>query len=282
MTLVDLGAGTGYFLPHLSQAVGPEGKVVGLDIEQDMVRYMSERAQREHLANVTARVVPLDAPQLLAASADRVLIVDTWHHIDGRPAYAAKLRAALAPGGTVYVVDFKPEASYSPPREHRLTAKQVAAELGQGGCWPKSPRWRCRSSTSSSVGERPTQRAGSLIVTGRVHPDGPARSHRAMDEEWLLPVCFWCSSWLRGSPAAGLAGCGAQPGQASGRYRPRVRLEPLRMVKREVLSVARQPAEVVPQEQHEARHLACERAHLVAHVGRAPRVDRDALHVVGR
>jgi hypothetical protein len=62
--------------------MGPEGKVVGLDIEQDMVRYMSERAQREHLANVTARVVPLDDPQLRAASADRVLIVDTWHHID--------------------------------------------------------------------------------------------------------------------------------------------------------------------------------------------------------
>ena len=38
---------------------------------------------------------------LPAGAVDRVLVVDTWHHIAGREAYAAKLRAALAPGGAV-------------------------------------------------------------------------------------------------------------------------------------------------------------------------------------
>jgi predicted methyltransferase len=133
MTVADVGAGTGYFLPHLSRAVGPTGKVLALDIEPDMVRYMKERAEREHLANVAPRVVALDDPQLPAGGVDRVLVVDTWHHIDGRPAYAAKLRAGLAPGGVVFVVDFKLDASHGPPREHRITPEQVAAELGQGG-----------------------------------------------------------------------------------------------------------------------------------------------------
>ena len=133
MTVADVGAGTGYFLPHLSRAVGPAGKVLALDIEPDMVRYMKERAEREHLANVTPRVVPLDDPELPAGGVDRVLVVDTWHHIDGRPAYAAKLRAALAPGGAVFVVDFKLDATRGPPREHRLSPEQVAAELSQGG-----------------------------------------------------------------------------------------------------------------------------------------------------
>jgi SAM-dependent methyltransferase len=133
MTVADVGAGTGYFLPHLSRAVGPKGKVLALDIEPDMVRYMKERAAREGLGNVEPAVVPLDDPRLPAGGVDRVLIVDTWHHIDGRPAYAAKLRAALAPGGAVFVVDFKLEASHGPPREHRLLPEQVIAELGQGG-----------------------------------------------------------------------------------------------------------------------------------------------------
>jgi cyclopropane fatty-acyl-phospholipid synthase-like methyltransferase len=113
--------------------VGPSGKVIALDIEPDMVRFMKDRAAREGLANVAPRLVPLDDPQLPAGSVDRVLVVDTWHHIDGRPAYAAKLRAALAPGGAVFVVDFKLDASRGPPPAHRLSPEQVAAELAQGG-----------------------------------------------------------------------------------------------------------------------------------------------------
>src|SRR5262249_28911877 len=80
MTVVDLGAGTGYFLPHLSRAVGPQGKVIALDIEADMVRYMKERAGREGLPNVEARQVSPSDPALPPGSVDRVLIVDTWHH----------------------------------------------------------------------------------------------------------------------------------------------------------------------------------------------------------
>jgi ubiquinone/menaquinone biosynthesis C-methylase UbiE len=137
MTVADLGAGTGYFLPHLSRAVGDKGKVLGLDIEPDMVRYMKERAGREGLANVEARAVALDDPGLAAGSVDRVLIVDTWHHIDGRAAYAAKLRAALAPGGAVFVVDFKKDAHRGPPPEHRLAPEQVMDELRQGGLAPE-------------------------------------------------------------------------------------------------------------------------------------------------
>ncbi|KYF81481.1 hypothetical protein BE20_00675 [Sorangium cellulosum] len=137
MRVADLGAGTGYFLPHLSRAVGPAGAVVGLDIEQDMVRYMTERAARERLANVTARQVRPDDPGLEAGSVDRILVVDTWHHIPARPAYAAKLKAALRPDGAVVVVDFTEAASHGPPKDHRIPAETVAAELRAGGLSPE-------------------------------------------------------------------------------------------------------------------------------------------------
>ncbi|MBI4607314.1 MAG: methyltransferase domain-containing protein [Planctomycetes bacterium] len=57
-TVADLGAGTGYFLKHLSRAVGEEGTVLALDIEPSMVRHMSERVEREGLRNIRALVVP--------------------------------------------------------------------------------------------------------------------------------------------------------------------------------------------------------------------------------
>jgi predicted methyltransferase len=129
MTVADIGAGTGYFVPYLSRAVGPEGKVLALDIEPDMVRYMRERAAREGLSNVEARVVAPDDPGLSAGSVHRVLIVDTWHHIDAREVYAAKLSAALAPGGAVTIVDFTMQAKHGPPPQHRVAAPEVQREL---------------------------------------------------------------------------------------------------------------------------------------------------------
>ncbi len=132
-TVADIGAGTGYFLSYLSKAVGDAGKVLALDVEENMVRYMQERAKKAGLANVTASSVAPDDPALPAQSVDRVLIVNTWHHIGERPAYAAKLARALRAGGVILIVDFTLESDMGPPRDHRLAPDQVIAELTEGG-----------------------------------------------------------------------------------------------------------------------------------------------------
>lgn len=133
MTVVDIGAGTGYFEKRLAAAVGSDGHVLALDVEPDMVRYLRERAVREATPNVEARVVRTDDPELAPASVDRILIVDTWHHIGDREAYAAKLAAALRPGGMVAIVDFTMESPMGPPRHHRLRPEQIASDLEKGG-----------------------------------------------------------------------------------------------------------------------------------------------------
>ncbi|HEV8324933.1 MAG TPA: class I SAM-dependent methyltransferase [Myxococcota bacterium] len=133
MTVADVGAGTGYFEPHLSRAVGGGGKVLALDIEPEMVRWVHDRAAREALANVEARLVAADDPGLAPASVHRVLVVDTWHHIAAREAYARKLAAALAPGGAVFVVDFTLDTDKGPPRAERVAPDKVVAELRAAG-----------------------------------------------------------------------------------------------------------------------------------------------------
>ena len=133
MTVADLGAGTGYFLARLSRAVGESGRVIATDLEPDMVRYMGERATREGLANVEVRQVAADDPGLDAGAVDRVLVVDVWHHISDRVAYARKLAAALRPGGRVVIVDFTMESPEGPPVEHRLEAATIVGELEAAG-----------------------------------------------------------------------------------------------------------------------------------------------------
>lgn len=133
MRVADVGAGTGYFLPYLSKAVGPSGEVLGLDIEPDMVRYMKDRALEAGLTNVKATTIAADDPGLPLASVDRVLIVDTWHHIGAREAYVAKLASGLRPDGFVAIVDFTLETDKGPPRKHRVSPEQLIEELAAGG-----------------------------------------------------------------------------------------------------------------------------------------------------
>jgi len=133
MTVADIGAGTGYFEPHLSRAVGAGGKVLALDVEPEMVTHLRDRAVREHLDNVEARQVAPEDPALGGPSVDRVLIVDTWHHVANRSAYASRLAAALKPGGEVVVVDFRREAHRGPPPEHRVAPDEVVQTLTAAG-----------------------------------------------------------------------------------------------------------------------------------------------------
>jgi len=136
MTVADVGAGTGYFEPYLSRAVGPEGRVLAVDLEPDMVKWLDERARREGLANVRAVQADAADPKLPDGAVDRILVVDTWHHIDDRAAYARKLARALKPGGAVTIVDFTKESPHGPPPRARLSPEEVMGDLRGGGLEP--------------------------------------------------------------------------------------------------------------------------------------------------
>lgn len=131
--IADIGAGTGYFEPYLSRAAGAGGKVFALDVEPDMVAHLRDRAAKEQLANVDAKQVAADDPGLAPSSVDRILVVDTWHHIANRVDYASRLAVALKHGGEVFVVDFTREAQHGPPPEHRVPRAEVARTLEAAG-----------------------------------------------------------------------------------------------------------------------------------------------------
>lgn len=133
MTVADIGAGTGYLLSRLRAAVGPDGEVLALDVEPSLIAFMADRAEREGWDNVEVRQVPYDDPELPITAVDRILILDTWHHISDREAYAARLAGGLAAGGELWIVDFTQETEMGPPVHHRVTAEQVTAELEAGG-----------------------------------------------------------------------------------------------------------------------------------------------------
>lgn len=132
MWVADIGAGTGYFLPYLATATGGQGIVMGLDLPAQLISHMNERALLSKWRNVVAKQVSPDDPMLGAGTIDRILIVNTWHHIEDRESYARKLKDALKANGSVFVVDFEPTAKRG-PKHHKLSKDQVIAELEAAG-----------------------------------------------------------------------------------------------------------------------------------------------------
>ncbi|MGY4501878.1 SAM-dependent methyltransferase [Bradyrhizobium sp. GM24.11] len=129
--VADIGAGTGYFSVRIAKRVS-EGKVFAIDVEPDMLRYLSERARREHLNNIFPVVANQESPNV-PEPVDVILIVDTYHHIDDRAGYFSRLKKSLRPQGRLAIVDFKPDSPEGPPPEHRIPAEKVTEELKAAG-----------------------------------------------------------------------------------------------------------------------------------------------------
>jgi predicted methyltransferase len=129
--VADIGSGTGYFSIRLAHFV-PKGRVYGVDIEPDMVKYLAERAKRDGLANITAVAGRPDDPRL-PAKADVVMMVDVFHHIADRGQYFRKLRDSLKPGGRLAIIDYKMDSPMGPPPSERISPDGVKAELRAAG-----------------------------------------------------------------------------------------------------------------------------------------------------
>jgi predicted methyltransferase len=130
-SVADIGAGTGYFAVRFAHML-PRGRVYGVDLEPDMVKYLNERAKKENLANLSAVQASSDDARLPSA-VDLVILVDVYHHIDKRADYFAKLRASLKPGGRIAVIDFKPDAPTGPPKNARIAPDRVRTEMKNAG-----------------------------------------------------------------------------------------------------------------------------------------------------
>ncbi len=133
--VADIGAGGGYFVPYLAEAVGDNGKVYAVDVEQEITDALAKR-----FADDPRVVVVLGGyadPLLDDASIDLVLIVNTFHHIADRNDYFARLRDDLSPRGRVAIIepDAALEGFYSlfTDDEHVSFAESVIDEMRAAG-----------------------------------------------------------------------------------------------------------------------------------------------------
>ncbi len=128
--VADLGAGSGYFTFRLARAVGKTGKVLAVDIQDEMLEMIRNRAAAMGITNVEAIKDTATDPRLPLAAIDLVLMVDVYHELDYPYEVMTKVYEALKPGGRVVFVEYRKEDPSIPIKEvHKMSVEQLTKEM---------------------------------------------------------------------------------------------------------------------------------------------------------
>ncbi len=104
-TVIDVGAGMGYFTLPLLRLVGSGGRVVALDIQKRMLDVLQQRAAKAGLSgNLTTHLGKPGDPGM-PGSADFILVFWMIHEVGDQQAFLSDLKARLRSGGRMLIVE---------------------------------------------------------------------------------------------------------------------------------------------------------------------------------
>lgn len=126
--VADIGAGSGWFTTRAAKRVGAAGLVYAVDINSEAVRYVADRARKEHLQNVKTILSQPDNPHLPANSVDAVVLLKTYHEVARPVTLLQNLRAGLRAGAKVGVIDRNGNGE-----DHGVNRDIVIREAAQAG-----------------------------------------------------------------------------------------------------------------------------------------------------
>jgi len=105
-TVVDVACGTGQNFPLLAQAIGSEGRIVGVDLTDAMLAQAQQRVEDNGWRNVSLAQTDAAAFEF-PTEVDAILSTYALSHLPEPGAVIAHGAAALRPGGRWVVLDLK-------------------------------------------------------------------------------------------------------------------------------------------------------------------------------
>lgn len=126
MTVIDIGCGPGRVTIPLAHKVGQNGHVVALDVQQEMLNKVAQKAQAENLANIEYVQANLGENKLHPNTFDRALLVTVIGEIPHQKAALQEIFNILKPGGTLSVT----EIIFDPHYQRLKSIQNLAKEIG--------------------------------------------------------------------------------------------------------------------------------------------------------
>ncbi len=131
--VADIGAGTGYFSFPIATRV-PDGKVLAVDIQQEMLDIIKVRQASGAPANVETVLGVEDDTGLAESSVDLILIVDAYHEFSSPYEMGVSMARALKPGGKLVLIEYRKEDRSVPIKLlHKMSQFQARREMANVG-----------------------------------------------------------------------------------------------------------------------------------------------------
>jgi precorrin-6B methylase 2 len=129
MVVADIGAGSGVISTRIAAKVAPQGVVLAVDIQQEMLDALAAKCKQQGIENILPILGDVKSPALKPESVDLVVMVDVYHEFDFPYEMLSEIAAALKPGGRVAFVEYRKEDPTVPIKEvHKMSEAQVKKE----------------------------------------------------------------------------------------------------------------------------------------------------------
>jgi ubiquinone/menaquinone biosynthesis C-methylase UbiE len=128
MVVADFGIGGGHLAIELAKKVEENGKVFAVDVVSRKLELFQSLARANDVFNVEIRRANLEKSSLLESDlCDRITATNLFLQIDKDKweILLKDIKRVLKQEGKAVIVDWKPESDLGPPKEQRISFKEI-------------------------------------------------------------------------------------------------------------------------------------------------------------
>lgn len=130
--VADIGAGSGVITLMMAPRVKPNGKVIAVDIQQEMLDLLADKLNNQNSTNVDLVLGTEKSARIPAGTVDVALMVDVYHEFSFPYEMILDLSKSLKAGGRLVFVEYRREDPQVPIKlVHKMTEAQVKKEILQ-------------------------------------------------------------------------------------------------------------------------------------------------------
>jgi ubiquinone/menaquinone biosynthesis C-methylase UbiE len=132
MKVADLGAGSGHYTLAAAGAVGHDGRVYAVDIQEDVLKHVVDSARKLGLRNVEmvwGNVEQRGGTKLRDRSMDAAILSNVLFQVEHKEQLVTEVLRILKPGGKLLVVDWAGAYGGMGPHPGQVVSEHAAEEL---------------------------------------------------------------------------------------------------------------------------------------------------------
>ncbi len=131
-TMIDVGAGAGYFSLPAAGIVGASGRILAVDTSREMLDELASRAGEAGAKNIETALSSEYETGIPGESADFALLSTVLHEVEDRPRFLNEVRRTLKKGGRLAIVEWiRKPMEKGPPVNDRIDASEASEALKQ-------------------------------------------------------------------------------------------------------------------------------------------------------